>query len=92
MTMLSTTLAGVPLILSAGPGSEARTAIGWVIFGGLGIAILATIYITPVVYLLLAPLGKSRGHMGRVLGNELDHARSVEASAARAGGKLSGKT
>jgi hydrophobic/amphiphilic exporter-1 (mainly G- bacteria), HAE1 family len=92
MTMLSTTLAGVPLILSAGPGSEARTAIGWVIFGGLGIAILATIYITPAVYLLLAPLGRSRGHVGRLLGHELDHARTIDASNARGDGNLPSKT
>jgi Cu/Ag efflux pump CusA len=29
MTMISTVIAGLPLILSAGPGSESRAAIGW---------------------------------------------------------------
>jgi len=74
MTMLSTTLAGVPLILSTGPGAEARSSIGWVIFGGVGIAILATVYITPVVYRLLAPLARSRSDFGRNLERELDQA------------------
>ena len=36
MTVLSTVLGALPLVLSEGPGSEARAAIGWVIFGGLG--------------------------------------------------------
>jgi multidrug efflux pump subunit AcrB len=75
MTMLSTTLTGIPLILSTGPGAEARNSIGWVIFGGLGIAILATLYITPVVYALLAPFGKSRAHTGQELADELEAAR-----------------
>jgi hydrophobic/amphiphilic exporter-1 (mainly G- bacteria), HAE1 family len=54
MTMTSTVLGGVPLILSAGAGAEAREALGWVIVGGLGLATLSTLYLTPVAYLLLA--------------------------------------
>jgi multidrug efflux pump subunit AcrB len=78
MTMLSTTLAGLPLILSTGPGAEGRHAIGWVIFGGLGIALLATLLITPAIYRLLAPLARSRGDFGRVLEGELDQARTAD--------------
>jgi Cu/Ag efflux pump CusA len=47
MTMVSTVLGGVPLIFAAGPGAEAREALGWVIVGGLGLATLATLYLTP---------------------------------------------
>jgi HAE1 family hydrophobic/amphiphilic exporter-1 len=54
MTMVSTVLGGVPLILSSGPGAEAREALGWVIVGGLGLATVVTLFLTPVVYLLLA--------------------------------------
>ncbi|MDZ4094148.1 MAG: efflux RND transporter permease subunit, partial [Paracoccaceae bacterium] len=54
MTMASTVLGGVPLVFSAGAGAEAREALGWIIVGGLGLATLATLYITPVAYLLLA--------------------------------------
>ncbi|MCE2510131.1 MAG: efflux RND transporter permease subunit [Alphaproteobacteria bacterium] len=71
MTMLSTTLAGLPLILSAGPGAEARQSIGWVIFGGVGIAIVTTLYITPIMYRLIAALGRSRGDFSRRLESEL---------------------
>ncbi len=56
MTMISTVLGAVPLILSFGAGAEARAALGWVIVGGLGLATLATLFLTPVAYLLLARL------------------------------------
>lgn len=60
MTLVSTILGGLPLILSTGAGAEARNAIGWVVFGGLGIAVVFTLYLTPVLYLALARFTKPR--------------------------------
>jgi hydrophobe/amphiphile efflux-1 (HAE1) family protein len=77
MTALSTTLAGVPLIVTQGPGAEARHAIGWTIVGGLGIAIVATIIVTPVMYRLLAPFAKARGDFARRLDAELAHSQEA---------------
>lgn len=54
MTMISTVLGSVPLLLAFGAGAEARIALGWVIVGGLGLAMIATLFLTPVAYLLLA--------------------------------------
>jgi hydrophobic/amphiphilic exporter-1 (mainly G- bacteria), HAE1 family len=54
MTMISTVLGSVPLLLAFGAGAEARIALGWVIVGGLGLAMIATLMLTPVAYLLLA--------------------------------------
>lgn len=71
MTMLSTVLGGVPLVLSVGPGAEAREALGWVIVGGLGLATLATLYLTPVAYLLLARFSKPRSANTAQLESEL---------------------
>ncbi|WP_407495581.1 efflux RND transporter permease subunit [Pseudooceanicola sp. MF1-13] len=71
MTMTSTVLGGVPLILSAGAGAEAREALGWVIVGGLGLATVSTLYLTPVVYLLLARFTKPKVEEERRLMNEL---------------------
>ena len=65
MTMISTVLGGLPLILSGGAGGEARAAIGWVVFGGLGLAALFTLYLTPVVYLALARFAEAAGGGGR---------------------------
>ena len=74
MTLASTVLAGLPLILSSGPGAEARAAIGWVVFGGLGLAAGFTLFLTPVVYALLARLSKPRAAAGAALGAELEQA------------------
>ena len=71
MTMLSTVLGALPLILGSGAGSEARGAIGWVVFGGLGIATMFTLVLIPVIYSLLAPLAPPRAHAGVRLDREL---------------------
>jgi len=74
MTMLSTVLGALPLILASGPGAEARSAIGWVVFGGLGIATVFTLVLIPVIYSLLAPLAAPRAHAGIRLDRELREA------------------
>lgn len=71
MTMVATVLAGLPLILGTGPGSEARASIGWVVFGGLGLAAVFTLLLTPAVYVLLAWMAKPRGDAARALEAEL---------------------
>ncbi|TMM54046.1 efflux RND transporter permease subunit [Sulfitobacter sabulilitoris] len=76
MTMTSTVLGGVPLILSAGAGAEAREALGWVIVGGLGLATLSTLYLTPVAYLLLAGLSKPRAAQDARIVEELEAAEA----------------
>ncbi len=60
MTLISTVVGAVPLILAGGAGAEARQAIGWVIFGGLGIAGVFTLFLTPVIYLGIARFGQPR--------------------------------
>ncbi|MEL6316302.1 MAG: efflux RND transporter permease subunit [Pseudomonadota bacterium] len=74
MTMASTVLAGLPLILGSGPGAEARAAIGWVVFGGLGLAALFTLFLTPALYVLLAPYTRSRNEETARLAEELAEA------------------
>lgn len=74
MTMIATVLGGVPLVLATGAGAEAREVLGWVIVGGLGLATVATLYITPVAYLLLAGLARPRSAETAMLERELDTA------------------
>jgi len=81
MTLLSTVLGGLPLILGSGAGAEARAAIGWVVFGGLGLAAGFTLFLTPVIYRLLAPLSKPRAHEAEKLIAELEQARVGESGA-----------
>ena len=78
MTMLSTVFGALPLILAGGAGAEARGAIGWVIFGGLGIATFFTLILIPVIYTLLAPLAKPRAHAGVRLDRELREFETTE--------------
>jgi HAE1 family hydrophobic/amphiphilic exporter-1 len=60
MTMIATVLGGLPLLLTGGAGAESRRALGWIIVGGLGFATIATLFLTPVVFSLLAPFSKPR--------------------------------
>jgi hydrophobe/amphiphile efflux-1 (HAE1) family protein len=78
MTLLSTLLGGLPLILSTGAGAEARSAIGWVVFGGLGIAVIFTLYLTPVLYLALARFAKPRADESNRLEQELEAAQRLD--------------
>ncbi len=71
MTLASTVLAAVPLLLSTGPGSEARASIGWVIFGGLGLAALFTLLLNPAVYVLIAGISRNRSASADELEQEL---------------------
>lgn len=79
MTMTSTVLGGVPLVLSTGPGAEAREALGWVVVGGLGLATLATLFLTPVAYLLLARFSTPRAEGQKHLERELAKAAGTKA-------------
>ncbi|WP_047032556.1 efflux RND transporter permease subunit [Hoeflea sp. IMCC20628] len=74
MTMISTVLGSVPLLLAFGAGAEARIALGWVIVGGLGLAMIATLFLTPVAYLLLARFATPSAEEERRLDTELREA------------------
>jgi HAE1 family hydrophobic/amphiphilic exporter-1 len=74
MTMVATILGGLPLILTGGAGAEARQALGWVVVGGLGIATFATLFVTPVVFSLLARFSRPRAAEEQRLERELDEA------------------
>ncbi len=78
MTMICTVLGGVPLILASGAGAEARIALGWVIVGGLGLATLSTLFLTPVAYLLLGRFITPKAEEDARLERELDEAASIE--------------
>ncbi len=71
MTKLSTILGAMPLVFAAGPGAEARIALGWVVVGALGFAAISTLFLTPATYLLFAPLSKPRAHEQVALNQEL---------------------
>ncbi len=71
MTVVSTILGALPLILATGAGAESRIAIGTVIIAGLGFSSLLMLFVTPVLYDLLARFTAPRGAMERLLEAEL---------------------
>lgn len=77
MTMIATILGGLPLVLAKGAGAEARTALGWVMVGGLSFAALSTLYLTPVAYLMLARFSKPKVEEEARLERELDAANGL---------------
>ena len=81
MTVISTTLGAVPLVLASGAGAESRIAIGSVIVGGLGATLVLTLFLTPVLYDLLAGFSKPRSAIERALERELAEGASPSTAA-----------
>ena len=54
MTAFAAVVGAVPLIFAEGPGSASRSALGVVIFSGVSLATLFTLFIVPAVYNLMA--------------------------------------
>jgi hydrophobe/amphiphile efflux-1 (HAE1) family protein len=57
MTTMCALLAGVPLMLGTGIGSEIRQPLGYAIVGGLLVSQVLTLFTTPVVYIYMDHLG-----------------------------------
>ncbi|WP_375674888.1 efflux RND transporter permease subunit [Bartonella sp. CL100XZDX] len=75
MTMICAILGGIPLVLAKGAGAEARIALGWVIVGGLGLATIFTLYVTPVVYLFLGRFIRPKAEEDLRLTKELNQVK-----------------
>ena len=54
MTTGAMVLGSLPLAIASGAGAEARHQIGWVIVGGMSFGTVLTLFVVPVVYVLMA--------------------------------------
>jgi len=71
MTAVTTMAGSIPLIASSGAGAETRLVIGTVIFTGVALATVLTLFVVPVAYDLLARRTGSSGDVGRRLEREM---------------------
>jgi multidrug efflux pump len=67
MTAMSTIMGSIPLILASGAGSESRITLGVVIFSGVSLATILTLFVVPVFYNLLARGTGSPGEVAQTL-------------------------
>jgi multidrug efflux pump len=67
MTSIAMIGGAVPLAWSTGAGSEARSAIGSVIVGGVTVSTLLTVLVVPAIYLLLGGYTKPATYVGEML-------------------------
>jgi multidrug efflux pump len=65
MTTMAALLAGLPLALGTGIGSELRRPLGIAMVGGLLLSQVLTLYTTPVIYIFFDRLAQRFGHAHR---------------------------
>ena len=68
MTSIATIFGAVPLAQATGAGAEARSALGWVVIGGMALSTVMTLFLIPALYLLLAGFTKATGTIAREIG------------------------
>jgi multidrug efflux pump len=68
MTTMAALLAGLPLALGTGFGSELRRPLGIAMVGGLLVSQALTLYTTPVIYIFFANLAQRFGHKSKEAG------------------------
>ncbi len=67
MTGMSTAMGAVPLMMAFGAGSASRQTIGVVVFGGVMLATILTLFVVPVFYDMLARYTRSPGYVASKL-------------------------
>ena len=56
MTSISTVLGAVPIAFATGAGAETRNPMGIVVVGGLMLSTIITLYVIPIVYIIMDKL------------------------------------
>jgi multidrug efflux pump len=83
MTSACTSIGALPLLLATGAGAESRQPIGIVIFYGVLLSTLLTLFVVPGFYALLARNTRSPQHMSRVIDQLKEAVRKRDQAAAQ---------
>ena len=65
MTSMCTAFGAIPLIVGSGAGSESRAPLGIVIFSGVLVSMVLTLFVVPAFYSLIARNTKTPDHVAR---------------------------
>ena len=80
MTSIATVAGVLPLVLASGAGAEARSNLGLVVFWGVLLSTLLTIFVVPVFYALLARRSGSPGRVAAQLSEQISTSPEPSAS------------
>ena len=72
MTSSSTIFGVLPLIISSGPGEASRLTVGITIFAGMFFSTFFTLYVIPVIYLIIGKNTRSINYIEKKLNEELN--------------------
>ena len=62
MTAISSLFGFVPLVFASGAGARSQTSLGAVVFGGLLVATVLSLFVVPVFYVVMKSLlGQANG-------------------------------
>jgi multidrug efflux pump len=67
MTSLCSSFGSIPLIIATGAGAESRRALGAVVFFGVTISMVLTLFVVPAVYALIARNTRSPQYVSRMI-------------------------
>jgi multidrug efflux pump len=67
MTSLCSSFGSIPLLIATGAGAESRRALGAVVFFGVTISMVLTLFVVPAVYSLIARNTRSPQYVSRMI-------------------------
>lgn len=71
MTSFTTVMSSIPLVIAVGPGAESRMVLGVVIFAGVSMASIFTLFIVPGAYYWLCRGSKSPEYIAKQLEEQI---------------------